>query len=363
MGQIKQILLMALLTSMMFMTGCSPFLENNMIEEIAPITFWYTKEGEEGELKMTTLMPPLLKENKRPISLQDDLIRQGAQDFNYKYFRELKAGQIRLLFIDENYAKKGIMPLINMLLIEPDISSRLYVAIVKGNFEEYIKKEITKQENLDYFLYLMFKHYEKKRQGEMTIINIHQFMKNLYSPFSDPILPVFKVDKDNFTYEGTGIFNHDKLRATVRNIDEHIIQLIDNDHYLKFLPIQKLSVVLGEVRSKVHMDWNRKFSSLTIKVDLSGRIMEYQGDKNIFDDNELADLNKDIESYLEKQTFEFIKKLQKWGVDPFQIGKHSKTPFAKPLSEKQWLKYWEQMDINVDYSIYIQPLLEEEKNK
>lgn len=361
MGQIKQILLIILLANMMLTAGCSPFLENNMIEEIAPITFWYTKEGEEGELKITTLMPPLLKEKKRSITLQADLVREGSQKFNYKYFRELKVGQVRMLFIDEKYAKKGIMPLINLLLIEPDIPSRLYVAIVKGNFEEYIKKQVKRQENLDYFLYLMFKHYEKKRQGEMTIINIHQFMKNLYSPFSDPILPVFKVDKDNFTYEGTAIFNHDKLRATVRNIDEHIIQLLDNDHYLKFLPIQTLSVVLGEVRSNVHMNLNRKFSSLTIKVDLTGRIMEYQGDKNIFDEEELIDLNNEIESYLEKQTSEFIKKLQKWRVDPFQIGKRSLTPFSKPLSEKQWLSNWEQMKIKVDYNLYTQPLLEEEK--
>ncbi|MDE3839198.1 spore gernimation protein [Bacillus methanolicus] len=363
MGQMKQILLITLVTSMMITAGCSPFLENNMIEEIAPITFWYTKEGEEGQFKMTTLMPPLLKEKKNPVTIQANLVRQGAKKFNYKYFRELKAGQIRLLFIDEDFAKKGIMQLINLLSIDPDISQRLYVVIVKGDFEEYITNQVSRNENIDYFLYLMFKHYEKKRQGEMTVINIHQFMENLYSPFSDPILPVFKVDKDNFKYEGTAIFNHDKLIATVKNVEENIVQLIDNAHYLKFLPIEPLSVVLDGIRSNVHMDLNRNFSSLTIKVEMSGRIMEYLGNKNIFNEDELAELKKDIEMYLEKQTFEFIKKLQKWGVDPFQIGKHSKTPFAKPLSEKQWLKYWEQMDINVDYSIYIQPLLEEEKNK
>ncbi|UQD51840.1 spore gernimation protein [Bacillus methanolicus] len=361
MGQIKKILLMTFVACMMTTAGCSPFLENNMIEEIAPITFWYTKEGEEGQLKMTTLMPPLLKEKKGPVTIQADLVRQGAQKFNYKYFRELKAGQIRLLFIDEDLAKKGIMPLINMFLIEPDISQRLYVVIVKGDFEEYIKNQVLRNENLDYFLYLMFKHYEKKRQGELTVINIHQFMKNLYSPFSDPILPVFKADKENFAYEGTAIFRHDKLIATVNNVEENIIQLIDNDHYLKFLPIEPLSVVLGEIRSNVHMDLNRNFSSLTIKVEMSGRIMEYLGNKNIFNEDELAELKKDIETYLKKQTSEFMKKLQKWRVDPFQIGKHSKTPIAKPLSEKQWLKYWEQMEIEVDYSIYIQPLLEEDK--
>jgi spore germination protein len=361
MGQIKRILLFVLLTSMMFSTGCSPFLENNMIEEIAPITFWYIHEGEEGQIKMSTLMPPLIKEKKRPITLQAHMIKQGGKDFNFNYYREIKAGQIRMMFIEESLAKKGIMPLIHTIFLDPDVSQRIYLVIVKGNFQDYVKNQVREQENLDYFLYLMFKHYEKNNQGEMTIVNLHQFMKLLYSPFSDPILPVFNADQEHFTYEGTAIFNHDKLKTTVKNIDDQIVQLIGNDHFLKFLPIPKLSIVLGQVRSDVQMEWTRKYSSLSIRVDLNARIREYRGNKGLFDENELADLSNEIEAYLENHTTELIQKLQKWKVDPFQIGTLTLSPFAKPLSEDQWLRYFERMEVDIDYNLHIQPLTDKEK--
>lgn len=331
-------------------------MDNNMIEEIAPATFWYINGGGEGKLKISTVVPPLIEEKKRLLTLHVDLIRQGGKKANLIYYRELKSGQLRMLLINEKLAKKGVISLINTMLTDPEISQRLYLVIVKGNFEDYIKKQLAKQENFDYFLYRMLKHYERKNQGEITIVNLHEFMKMFYSPFSDPILPVFKVNNENFTYEGTAFFSHDKLKATVKNMDDQIFQLINNDHYLKILPLPELSTTLGNVRSDVHIDFDEKYSSISIKVDLSGRLEEYRRGKNILGDNELAVLNEEIESYLEKQTTKLLKKMQEWKVDPLQLGKFSLTPFAKPISEKEWLNYWKKMKINVDYQLHIQPL-------
>ncbi len=327
-----------------------------MIEEIAPVIFWSINDGGEGKLKISTLVPPLIKEKKRLFTLRVDLLKQGGKEFNLKYYRELKTGQTRIVLINEELAKKGVISLINTLLTDPAISQRLYLVIVKGNFEDYIKNQLDKQEKLDYFLYRMFKHYEKNNQGEMSVVNLHQFKKKLYSPFSYPIMPVFKVSNENFTYEGTAFFRHDKLKATVKNMDDQIFQLIDNDHYLKLFPIPELSTTIGNVRSNVHMELDGKYSSISIKIDLNGRLEEYRGVKNILRNDELAILNKEIESYLEKQTTKLLKKMQEWKVDPLQLGKFSLTPFTKPISEKEWLNYWKKMEINVDYQLHIKPL-------
>ncbi len=355
MARIKRAALWAVLGSIVLTAGCSPFVESNMIEEIAPVVFWYIRDGGGGKLQISTLVPPLIKEKKRLLSLRVDLLKQGGKEFNLKYYRELKAGQTRMLLIDERLAKKGIESLINTLLIDPDISHRLYLVIVKGNFEEYIQNQLVKQENLDYFLYRMIKHYEEKRQGEMTFVNLHQFMKRLYSPFSYPILPVFKSGKQNFTYEGTAFFRHDKLIATVKSMDDQIIQLLNNDQFLKILAIPQLSVSVGHVRANVNKQLNRNYRSLSIIVKLEGRIEEYRGNKNLLDRDELAKLNQEIESYMEKQTSELIKKMQRRKVDPLQIGTLTLSPFSKPIREKEWLRYWEQMKINVDYRLKIYP--------
>jgi spore germination protein len=98
------------------------------------------------------------------------------------------------------------------------------------------------------------------------------------------------------------------------------------------------------------------YSSLSIIVDLRGRIEEYRGDKNILNQDELADLTHEIKSHLEKNTTKLVKKLQHWKVDPLQVGSLSLHPFTKPITKREWIKYWQKMKINVDYRLHIQLL-------
>ena len=52
--------------------------------------------------------------------------------------------------------------------------------------------------------------------------------------------------------------------------------------------------------------------------------------------------------------------MQRWNVDPLEIGTHSLKPFSKGITEEQWLEYWGNIKINVDYNIKIHPLLKKE---
>ncbi|WP_254611207.1 Ger(x)C family spore germination C-terminal domain-containing protein [Paenibacillus sp. JMULE4] len=352
MMRIKRCLLIALL----FTTGCSPFVENNTIEEIAPVVFWSFNEGEEGMLKISTLVPPLINEKKRLLSKQVKLLKQGEKEFNLIYYREIKSGQLRMVLINKNLAKKGILTLIDTLLNDPDISQRLYVAVVEGSFEDYIKGQISKQADLDFFLYRMFKHYEDRHQGEMSIVNLHEFKNRLYSPYTDPFLPVFKVGKDNFKYKGTAFFQEDKLVGSIDKLYDQIFQLISNDYYLKNLSIPDLAVSIGQVRSKTQIHFNKDFSAMSIQVNLQGRIKEYRGDKNMSITEDYLSLNEEIETFLEKHTIMFLNQLQKWNVDPIGVGKLTLRPFSRPISNKEWSSYWPRMKINVEYRIDFQPI-------
>lgn len=341
---------------MVTLSGCGPFSENNKIEEIAPVVFWSIDEGKTGKLKISTIAPPLIHEKKRVLTREVPLILQGAKGFNLSNYRELKKGQLRMLLINEKLAKKGIGPILNLWATDPEISQRLYLVVIKGSAEDYMYNQLVKQPNLDYLLYRMLRHYERNNQGELTIVNLHQFMKKLHSRFPDPVLPVFMVDKKNFAYEGTAFFHKDKLIGSIKNTDELIFQLLDNNHYLKFLPIPNLLTALGHVRSHVNINLKEDYSSVSIQVKLNGRLEEYLGNKNITNQNELTALNHDIEFFLETQTKELLKKMQKLEVDSLQIGTLSLKPFGKPLSEKQWLSYWKKLKIKVDYQLQLEPL-------
>lgn len=48
----------------LWLTGCAPFTENNIIEELAPVTFLSLSKGDEGKIKISTILPPLSKEKR-----------------------------------------------------------------------------------------------------------------------------------------------------------------------------------------------------------------------------------------------------------------------------------------------------------
>ncbi|WP_047983371.1 Ger(x)C family spore germination protein [Ornithinibacillus californiensis] len=347
-------ILFVIFVNLIVISGCSPIVENNQIEDIAPVTFWSIQKGEDENFRMSTLIPPLVKEKKRLLTVQVDLLKEGMQGFNLKYYRELKVGQLRMLLISEEIAKEGISPLIDTILTDPDITKRLYLAIVKGDFDEYINSQLVMQEDLDYYLYQMFKHYDT--QGKLTVINLHQFMRTLHSPAHSPVVPVFEASNENFQYQGTGIFKNDKLIETTNNMEEQIYQLIDNDHFLKYFPIPDLSFVLGHVKSNVQLNMDKAYSELNLNVQLNGRLDEIAREHKLLTREELSRFESEIELYLEEQTTKFLKKLQENKVDPLQLRKYTLRPFSKPLNEKEWSNRWERMEVKVDYDVKIQPL-------
>ena len=73
MKQLQRMLIIGLI-GILGMTACSPFVENNTIEEIAPVIFWYVKETGDGKLKISTLAPPLVKEHKRLLTEENKKI-------------------------------------------------------------------------------------------------------------------------------------------------------------------------------------------------------------------------------------------------------------------------------------------------
>lgn len=348
------------LICLLLTTSCGVRPENNLIEEIAPVIFWYVKKGENKNLKISTAVPPILKEKKQLFSLQVNLLKQGAKDFNLIYYREMKVGQLRMIFIDEQVAKKGIAKIVDSLLIDPDTSQRLFIVIVTGDFEAYLKKQMKDKENAEYYLYRMLKHYEDQNQGELTPINLHEYKKMLYTPYTDPYIPVFKADQQNFSYDGTAIFKKDTLVKTLTKMDDQVFQLVGTDNYLKYLAIPKLSVVLGRVHTAVDFNLNSSYSKLFIKVKMMGRLEDYQGENGMNDKN-IEKMKSSIEAFMEERTKKLMKKMQHMHTDPFQIGTHTITPFGKTLTDKEWYKKWENMDIDVKYELQLGPLPRESK--
>jgi len=336
--------------------GCAPQMNNNIIEEIAPVIFWSIDQGPEGTLKITTLVPPLGSEEKKMITLNVHLLKEGKKAFNRSHYRELKNGQLRMLLISEEVARKGMRPIINTILADPDISMRLYLAVYRGDLIGYLQKQIQREPYTDYFLYLKLKHYEKRSRGEITTTNLHQFMKKLYSPLSDPVMPVFQADENNFTYVGTGLFRKDKLVSVLNPTEEQMFQLLYEPHRLQELSLPALSVNVSDVRASSNWKVIRNRAIVIMNMELRCRIEEYHGNKNLLDPAQVTLLNQNIGDYMEEQTASLLNKMQALQVDPLNIGALATGAFQKQIDRKDWQKEWPQMKFKIKYSTFMEPL-------
>lgn len=329
-------------------SGCSSFdLKSNTVEEISPTILLYLDQDKDGKLKMSTIIPPLKKEKKILITIHAGLMKEGRYLMDHKYYREMKSGQLRILAVSERVARKGIMEVINTMLLDPEISDRVYLAVVKGDMRNYLKNQLLqKQEQIDFYLYKMLSHYEKQR--ELTISTLHQFMESLYDPYADPIIPYFSVSKDEIVYQGTALFQDERMRDSIHPPDDVFFQMLFRKTSLqKTIPLPALDTTLGEVHSTRRIRFNDSFRKAQIEVQLRGRVEEYRGNRDFNDPSEAAAWIRRMERQIEAEMERLMHRFQSLSVDPIPIGKHTLSLMRRPFGEEQWKKHWPHMQVNV----------------
>ncbi len=338
---------------LMLPTGCAFWsVSSNLIEEISPIILLYFDQGSGGQLQESTIIPPLRKEKNRVITAEATLVKDGRTQLNDKYFREMKGGQLRTVIISKKVAQSDILPILNTLLLDPVISDRLTLAVMEGNFNDYVKKQIEEQqEPVDFFLYKMFAHYEK--QGGITVTNLHDFMEAYYSPYSAPKVPLFRVKGDEFNYAGTAIFKKEKMIGEITSLDDMLFQMLSQKaKFYKTFPLPEQEIALGSLGLKRKI-WIRS-GEVHIQLGLKGRVEEYRGGRNLNRPEEVEQLTRQLESYLGRKVTRLVEKLQQWGVDPLEVGERTLGPFSQPYSGEEWSKAWPVMRVHTDVQLKLE---------
>lgn len=337
------LLLLFLITS-----GCSSFaVKSNMVEEISPVIMLYLDQNKDDQMQISTIVPPLKKEKKSILTTHTALIKEGRFRLDHKYYREMKSGQLRMLFVSETLARKGILGVISTMLLDPEISGRVYLAVVDGDMVGYLNNHLQhKEEQIDFYLYKMLDHYEK--QSELTISNLHQFMEGLYDPYADPVIPLFSFSNAEFAYRGTALFQNDRMTGAIKSPDDIYFQMLyrkNSQH--KAIPLPEMDTTLGEVYSARSISFLDSYRETQIDIQLRGRVEEYQGNRDLSDPAEAVSWTRTLERHVQSKLERIIRRIQSLSVDPIAMGEHTLGFMHRPLSGEQWKQRWPHVRINV----------------
>lgn len=334
----------------LFLTGCTKHRipNKNYIENIAPSVLFYIRPTDDDNIEVTTIVPPIKKEERKIIKSEDRTLTGAILKLNANYFREVKTGQLRIVFIDKKIAEQGLFDVINTFFRDPSISQRLYLAVVDGDMESFLNT--TLKENIDIFLYEKMNFDES--QGEILTQNLHYFLKSYYSAYEDPYLPFYKIQNNKLVYSGIAVFNNDALTDTLTLKEERIFRLLHPlVKYHKVLPVTICDITLLNTKTTTKIDFSNSYNDVNVSVKLSSHLGEYKyAMKSDIQENCLK-LEDRIQSSLEQEAKELVNKLQKANSDCLGIGRYTNTLTQKPFTGDTWKDKWSSLEFNIQFEM------------
>ncbi|NYE04056.1 spore germination protein [Bacillus niacini] len=347
-----------------FLTGCA---EQRIIDDLALINAvgYDVTDNEKNPLKLTVTFPIITKDGKydrKTILVEGKSSKEAREKVRMKTNLKLESGQMRVSLFGQEIANKGMLPLLNSLVRDPSIGTRAKLALAEDEASDILMLQIKNEgQNATYLEQFLTK---LNRESLRTNYNIYQFLRDYYDDGIDPILPVFRVEKNNIAYNGIGLFQEDKLVEILKPSEARYLFLFREEmkqgNFVEQIDVgeeEKASIMLNYELKEHHIkiqssSTNPKKASIYIK--LIGDVIEYTGKEEISDPKIQKKIEKLITKKIQQEGKELIVKLQKLQVDPLGINRYVRNK----MNYKEWKaldKYqsYQDMNINIEANIII----------
>jgi spore germination protein len=347
-----------------FLTGCA---EQRIIDDLALINAvgYDLTDNESNPLKLTVTFPIITKDGKydrKTIIVEGKSSKEMREKVRFKTNLKLESGQARVSLFGQDLAKEGMIPYLHSLVRDASIGTRLKLALAEDEASDVLMLQIKNEgQNATYLEQFLTK---LNRENFRTNYNIYQFLRDYYDDGIDPILPVFKVERNNIAYNGIGLFHEDKLIEILKPSEARYLFLFREEMtqgvFVEQIDVgeeEKASIMLSyelkdhsiDVQSNPN---NRKKAS--IYIELIGDVVEYTGKEDVSDPKIQKKIEKIITKKINQEGKKLIVKLQKLQVDPLGINRYVRNTM-KYNEWKALNKYqaYQDMNINVEANVIL----------
>lgn len=344
------------------LTGCA---EQRIIDDLAMVNaigYDFT-DNETNPLKVTVTFPIITKDgnyDRKTIIVEGKSSKEAREKVRFKTNLKLESGQARVSLFGQDLAKAGMLPNLHSLVRDASIGTRLKLALAEDEASEILMLQIKNEgQNATYLEQFLTK---LNRENFRTNYNIYQFLRDYYDDGIDPILPVFKVERNNIAYNGIGLFHEDKLIEILKPSEARYLFLFREEMnqgiFVEQIDVgeeEKASIMLSyELKDhhiKVQLN-NRKKAS--IYIELIGDVVEYTGKEDVSDPKTQKKIEKIITKKINQEGKKLIVKLQKLQVDPLGINRYVRNTMTynewKALNKYQ---AYQDMNINVEANVIL----------
>lgn len=170
----------------------------------------------DDKIEFTIISPQFLPDNNTMDLVQNVRIPKEENILEFldrQSSRPVLMGDMDTFLFGENIARDGIFPVIDTLQRNPNIGSRLLLAITTDPLGQFMSGKYGNFGNAIYITN-MLEHNMKYR--DLPLTNIHLFSSDFFQKDVDAFLPILKqidqeTEQEKLELSGVGVFNEKKL--------------------------------------------------------------------------------------------------------------------------------------------------------
>jgi spore germination protein len=346
------------------LTGCA---EPQILEEIGLITTIGYDIGEKGLIKGTAVelkIEPDAKTDIKIVETQAYSVRGLNTSANKKTSKRLLAGQLRVILLGEELAKKRMLHISETLAKDPAISDLSYLSIVEGEARDLLNLQDPHIPNIGIHLFRLIE--QNTKDEIMPSATLQEVLHRYYTAGRDPFMPILKkIDNSEVKFTGVGIFKGDRLVGRISTDQSFYLKLI-NDKYkagsteLIFMSEspklkgfshseRKTVISLDTIHSNSDLKLvNKKHLEFDIKVKLNARLIDINSDIDLTKSSNLKLFEKEVSKEMEKRVENLIAYCQSKNSDIIGLGEVYRVSVRNSkLTKKKWHEMYPNAKVNV----------------
>ncbi|ARK30703.1 Ger(x)C family spore germination protein [Halalkalibacter krulwichiae] len=352
-----------ILTLLVCMSGCNnPHIDRPVIEDLGMIGVMGFDYIDEENTRVSVTIPQPNKSAQEAIQhFQTDvrLPHQSLMDISTLTDKTLSPAQLRVILFSEEYARNiGIWKIVENLYRDPHIGANIFIAVVKGSVEELLNAEYKDKPELNIYLTELLTPRTLTAFSPFT--TIRDFVFRNTDEVSDPSVPYLeRIDEQSIKITKVALFKNDKMVALLDPEQAKLVEAMKKRKKLPDIAVmipppvrsnrqEDEMVILKFVDTKYHtkVNGNLKKPTIYIYLYIRGSVVDYDGVRNLEENEQRKEIELAIESQLEEKVLSTVNHFQELSIDPVGFGDPFRIRNAKGWTKEMWNQAFKQAEIS-----------------
>lgn len=301
-------------------------------------------------------------------------VKGAIEDTEHTTSFRLTPGKIKLEMFGIKIAEKGILPYLDTLTRDAQMSDMMYLTLSDTTAKDILsvdEKVISK--NVGQFLYELIEN--ESTDHNIPRKTLHDFFQIYYEVGKDNVIPIFEMHEGIPRQKAIAILQGDKYIGEIGSEQAILINLMNSTIKRQMievsLPITPFKDHLEkrenpDNREVIHTAFRiEKGNSNTTLVDeenllfqtdtkIKMRLLEQSAGVILNDENTLKLLEKEVGKQIQYRFQELLDELQKMNADPFGYGRFYRIKQKDgKLTEANWREKFPQLKVNFNVDVKI----------